>query len=112
MKEKMTNEFVQAMLIRAGKTAAQAILSLITVGAAIDSFDWKVIISIAATSFVYSCLTSIAFGLPETNYQGELSFSQDDEDEGVVKPVIKFDISGDEILDRDSVNIKINNKEN
>ncbi len=103
-----TKAFFIAALIRAIKTAAQVMLSMITVGAAITSFDWIQILSITATSFVYSMLTSIVFGIPEGEFQGSLSFSKSEYDEdGVVTPVLKIDVPGNELLNRNNVNIKV-----
>lgn len=103
-----TKEFFIAALIRAIKTAAQVMLSMITVGAAITSFDWLQILSITGTSFVYSILTSIVFGIPEGEFQGSLTFSQREaESDGQVIPVLKIDIPGNELLDRSNVNIKV-----
>lgn len=103
-----TKEFFIAALIRAIKTAAQVMLSMITVGAAITSFDWIQILSITGTSFVYSILTSIVFGIPEGEFQGSLSFSKSEYNEdGAVTPVLKIDIPGNELLDRNNVNIKV-----
>lgn len=103
-----TKEFFIAALIRAVKTSAQVMLSMLTVGAAITSFDWVQILSITATSFIYSILTSIVLGIPEGEFQGSLSFSEVEELEGnVVAPVLKIDIPGDELLDRSKINIKV-----
>lgn len=103
-----TKEFFIAALIRAIKTAAQVMLSMITVGAAITSFDWIQILSITGTSFVYSILTSIVFGIPEGEFQGSLSFSRSEYDEdGVITPVLRIDVPGNDLLNRNNVNIKV-----
>lgn len=103
-----TKEFFIAALIRATKTAAQVMLSMITVGAAITSFDWIQILSITGTSFVYSILTSIVFGIPEGEFQGSLSFSRSEYDEdGVITPVLRIDVPGNDLLNRNNVNIKV-----
>lgn len=102
-----TKEFFMAALIRAVKTSAQVMLSMLTVGAAITSFDWVQILSITATSFVYSILTSIVLGIPEGEFQGSLSFMRDEGKDGVVTPALKIDIPGNELLDRNQINIKV-----
>lgn len=108
MNGRFTKDFFIAALIRAFKTGAQVMLSMLTVGAAITSFDWVQILSITATSVVYSMLTSIVFGIPEGEYQGSLSFSKSDtEEDNAVIPVLKIDIPGNELLDRNKVNIKV-----
>ena len=111
MKRQWTKDFIIAALIRATKTAAQVMLSMITVGAAITSFDWIQILSITATSFVYSILTSVVFGIPEGEYQGSLSFDKNEEKEGTVIPILKIDIPGNDLITRNQINIKVE-KEN
>jgi zinc transporter ZupT len=63
--------WVKAAGVRAIKTGAQALASLIstsTVG--ILSLDWPQMLSVAATAMVFSVLTSIA-GLPEVSTNAE-----------------------------------------
>ena len=103
-----TKDFLIAALIRATKTAAQVMLSMITVGAAITSFDWIQILSITGTSFVYSILTSIVFGIPEGEFQGTLTFSMKEaEHDGEVIPVLKITTPGDELIERNNINLKV-----
>lgn len=56
--------------IRAGKTAAQVALSMLTVGQAVIDVNWLNVISVAAVSAVISILTSIG-GLPEVREGGK-----------------------------------------
>lgn len=108
MSTRFTIDFLVAALIRAIKTMAQVTLSIITIGVAITGINWAQVLAIAATSGVYSLLTSIAFGIPEGEFQGSLSFSKTDvEKDNVVTPVLKIDIPGNELLDRNKVNIKV-----
>lgn len=108
MKRQWTKDFFIAALVRAVKTAAQVMLSMLTVGAAITSFNWVQITSIAATSFIYSILTSIVFGIPEGEYQGSLTFSRSEaKEDGAVTPVLKIDIPGDDLVERNKINIKV-----
>lgn len=60
----MNKAWLKAALIRALKTFCQTMVSLLTVGNVLSSFNWVEIISISGTSAVVSILTSIA-GLPE-----------------------------------------------
>lgn len=63
--------WIKAAGVRAIKTGAQALASLIstsTVG--ILSLDWPQMLSVAATAMVFSVLTSIA-GLPEVSTNAE-----------------------------------------
>ena len=64
MKKVFTKEWVKAALIRAIKTAAQVVLSMITIGAAVKDIDWINVASVAFVAFLYSLVTSLA-GLPE-----------------------------------------------
>ena len=107
MKRQWTKDFFIAALIRAIKTAAQVMLSMLTVGVAITRFNWLEILSIAGTSFIYSILTSIVFGIPEGEYQGSLSFDKNDEKDGTYMPVLKIDIPGNDLIERNQINIKV-----
>ena len=57
-------DWIKAAGVRAIKTFAQTMLSMITVGAAISEIDWLYIASCSAVALVASVLTSVA-GLPE-----------------------------------------------
>ena len=56
-----------AALIRAVRTFAQSMVAMIGVGAAFNEVDWLKALSVSGVSFVLSCLTSIATGLPEVD---------------------------------------------
>lgn len=60
------SSFAKAATIRAVKTMAQTAASLMTVGTTITSMDWKTILGVSFASGVYSLVTSIYTGLPET----------------------------------------------
>lgn len=66
-------KFVKAAIIRAIRTFAQSMLSMITVGAALSDINWIMALSISAVATVYSLLTSIATGLPEVKEPTEMS---------------------------------------
>ena len=78
-----TKRWLKAAGIRAGKTAAQVALSMLTVGQAFMDVDWPGLISVAAVAAVVSILTSIG-GLPEVGqkelYENLLEESEGDED--------------------------------
>lgn len=61
---KTASKWFEAAGIRAIKTMAQTMVSLITVGSMVTDLDWKSIIGISLTSAVVSMLTSVA-GIPE-----------------------------------------------
>lgn len=100
MQKILTKDFALSALSRAVKTAAQVILSMLTVGAAIDSFQWPTIISIAATSFVYSILTSIVFGLPENNVDGTFVMA-----DGAIN--LKLNKTAEEIAEASKIQLKV-----
>ena len=59
-------DFIRAALIRAGRTAAQTALSVISTSAVILSeVNWLHVASAAVLGAILSILTSIATGLPE-----------------------------------------------
>jgi len=68
---KITIKWAGAALIRALKTMAQVMLSMITIGVAIDTVNWRYIIAVALTASICSILTSLA-GLPEVGSDGIL----------------------------------------
>lgn len=59
-----TKRWLYCASIRAGKTAAQTALSMLTVGQAVLDVNWVNVLSVSAVAAVISILTSIA-GLPE-----------------------------------------------
>ena len=60
-----TLDFWKAAGIRALRTFIQVILAVWTAGQLITEVDWKFVLLSAASSAVYSILTSILSGLPE-----------------------------------------------
>lgn len=63
MSEK-AKKWLRAAGVRAVKTFAQAMVSMLTVGQAFIDVNWMNIVSVSAVAAVISMLTSIA-GLPE-----------------------------------------------
>lgn len=64
MSEK-TKKWWKAAGVRAGKTAAQTALSMLTVGQAVIDVNWMNVLSVSAVAAVISILTSIVGGVPE-----------------------------------------------
>ena len=60
----MTKKWFKAAIVRALKTVAQTMVSMLTVGQAFIEINWLNILSVSAVAGVISLLTSIA-GLPE-----------------------------------------------
>lgn len=67
---KTVKEWLKAAGIRAGKTAAQTAVSMLTVGQAVVDVNWVNVLSVSAVAALYSLLTS-AYGLPETSTESE-----------------------------------------
>ena len=65
-----TKEWFEKASVRALKTFAQSMASLITVGASMSEIDWKYVLSVSIVSAVYSVVTSIA-GIPEVGAKEE-----------------------------------------
>lgn len=63
--EERTKKAIRCALIRAAQTFAEAMLAMLTMGSAIQSFDWLNIISVSATAAVISLLKSFVIGMPE-----------------------------------------------
>lgn len=59
-----TKKWLYCASIRAGKTAAQTALSMLTIGQAVLDVNWINVVSVSVVAAVISILTSIA-GLPE-----------------------------------------------
>lgn len=64
--KKLTKEWIYASTVRAVKTAAQVVLGMITVGAALSDINWIQVGSVAVVAAIYSYITSLA-GLPEVD---------------------------------------------
>lgn len=64
---KTVKEWLKAAGIRAGKTAAQTAVSMLTVGQAVVDVNWINVVSVSGVAAVCSLLTSMAAGLPEVN---------------------------------------------
>lgn len=59
-----TIEWAKAAAVRAGKTAAQTALSMLTIGQAVTEINWVNVASVSAVAALISFLTSAA-GIPE-----------------------------------------------
>lgn len=64
--------FVQALIIRALRTAAQVAIGAIGSAALWSEVSWSVVAGTVALATVLSVLTSIATGLPETDESSPL----------------------------------------
>lgn len=70
--------FIKDALLRALRTFCQTLVALIGADqVSIVDLDWVGMLSVAATAAVVSILTSIATGLPETNYAVALTADDD-----------------------------------
>ena len=59
-----TKEWMKCASIRAVKTMAQTMASMITVGQALSEINWSYILSVSVTAGIYSIVMSIG-GIPE-----------------------------------------------
>ena len=82
-------EFWKAAGIRSLRTFIQVILAVWTAGQLITEVDWRFVLMSAASSAVYSLLTSILAGLPEVQLKDTLydldndpDDEEDDDEEG------------------------------
>ena len=101
-------EFVRAATIRAIRTWAQSVLSLVTVGIGFFDVDWKTVVSVSITSMLISYLTSIATGLPETNETGK--FIVDNSDPDKTKWTLQYNGDPDKLSAGDSVRFTVTEK--
>lgn len=62
--------WLKAAGIRAVKTFAQTMLSMIAIGAALSEIQWTYVLSVAVVAAILSMLTSVA-GLPEVEKESE-----------------------------------------
>ncbi len=67
---------LKSILIRATKTFAQTMASMIAVGLGFEDVDWIRIISVSGVAFLLSILTNIG-GTPESTYDGKMIFTAD-----------------------------------
>ena len=61
------SDFCKRAFIRMFKTFIQTILGMWTAGLLITEIDWKTVLVTASSAAIYSLLTSILTGLPETD---------------------------------------------
>lgn len=105
---KLTKEWFKAALIRAIKTAAQVVLSMITVGKAIEEFDWVRIASVGVVAFVYSIITSLA-GLPEVgNEEDGGTLLIDTTDPDVNRYLLQYNMELEDLATKKRVTFKVN----
>lgn len=108
MNAKLTKEWLIAALIRALRTVAQTALGLITVGLALEETKWIYILSVAASAGIYSILTSIATGLPETSTNGTLQIDTTNDDKDIYR--LDLDIDLDKLANKKNITLSVNSK--
>ena len=101
----MNREFIEAMIIRAVRTGAQTILSMLTVGMAITDLNWLQAISITLTAMLISVLTSIVTGLPEAGTDG--AFIVDDTDPDTTRWILEYDGDPDDLKVGDKLTFEV-----
>ncbi len=100
----MNKDFAKAAAIRAIKTMCQVFLSMVTLGQGLFDVNWMMILSTMVMSGIYSVVTSIATGLPEVKYDGEIIFEPNED--GVTQVRLNLDDF------KDGMNVKLVNKIN
>lgn len=100
-----TIEFFRAALIRALRTGAQSILSMVAVGVGLFDVDWKTIISVSLMAMLISLLTSIVTGLPEVDENGV--FLIDDSGHDAIRWTLQYNGDPNELKHGQSVRFKV-----
>lgn len=77
MTKEYISKWVKAALIRAVRTFAQVMLSMIVVGNPIAAIDWKNAFSVAAVAALTAIFTAFA-GLPEVDLPAEMKHKEAD----------------------------------
>lgn len=101
---RFTKDWFLDALARAVRTFAQVFLGFMTVGMAFHEVEWLRALSVAGVSAVYSILTSIVTGLPESSTDGELMIDNTGE---TSKWLFKVDTDPDDIEDKRSIRFKV-----
>lgn len=104
MKKRVDVDWFVAALLRAIRTMAQTALGMFTVGAALQEIDWMYVLSVSVVAGIYSLLTSVATGLPETGTDGTIQIGGTDE-------TLNVDISDMNLLDKKFVKLKVKSKQ-
>lgn len=86
-----TKEWMMAALNRAVRTMAQVALTMFTVGQALTEVDWKLVVSCSITAGIYSILTSIVLGTPESKDLGTVNLDNFEGDDVLFLSDLKVD---------------------
>lgn len=97
------SQWFQDALIRALRTFAQTALSGITIGKMISEIDWKAVVSVAIVAALYSFLTSVVTGLPESSTDGTLYIQDGD----VTRMVFQVETEPEEWKEKSSVRLRV-----
>lgn len=108
MKNKFNIDWVYASGTRAVKTMAQTALGMFTVGAALDEITWTHVISVSVVSGLYSILTSLATGIPETKSDGTFQVDTSNEDKDTY--MVEFDTHPEDLQKQKYVKLKVSHK--
>lgn len=102
--KKFTKEWLLNAFIRAIRTFAQTALGFITIGMAFSEVDWMMVLSVSGVSMIYSILTSMVTGLPESTYDGKLLV--DDHGE-TTKWLLQVDTPVEDVNNMKSIRLKV-----
>lgn len=105
---KFTKEWAISALIRAIRTFAQTALAMFTIGQRFAEIDWLGILSVAGVAAVYSILTSVVTGLPESQAtDGTLQIDPNGETE---KWLFTLDTPIDEVSGKNNIRLAVKTK--
>lgn len=105
--KKFTKTWLIAALTRAIRTIAQTALSMFSVGMALSEVKWMSILSVSVVAGIYSILTSIVTGLPESTTDGNITMTEED---GEKTYDFNLEIPEDEIEKRETITFVVNTK--
>lgn len=97
------SQWFRDALIRAIRTFAQVLMGGITVGKMFSEIDWMSILSVALVATIYSLLTSVVTGLPESSTDGTLYIQDGD----VTRMVFQVESEPDEWKGKSSVRLRV-----
>ena len=109
MDKKFTKELLVYSFTRALWTFLEAVLSCLTVGVAIWSFDWIHILSIAATAFLIAFIKCMLVGVPEAYSDGFMIV--DDSDADRTRWLFDLNTDVEDIYKKKSISLIVKNKE-
>lgn len=69
-------KYITPIILRAVRTFAQSLLSMITVGVTLQEINWVNALNVSVLAAIYSILMSIVVTIPENKFDGIVSFDE------------------------------------